>query len=451
MGGLTGDFHSDKGFTNDIWEYQISKNLWTKLKFTGTPPVPRELHTMTGFRGQAVMFGGFHEGGVSNEVYSLDLTSLEWTLPLDDGRIPESRQGAASIVLGDSLFMTSGCDYSRKTCYSDLYLLDLTTMWWTLIQPFRGSDSFTSREKAAMTSVGQTLFLFGGCQLYSYCLNDLIAINTGITCPNDCWNNGVCRNGVCLCDPGYIGIDCEIRTRCEANCHYQGLCNGNAVCDCYPGYIGSICQTWVNCPNNCTAEINGVCQGNGECKCSENYYGQDCKEFSLCGECAHGRCDEQECVCSEGWEGKQCSSPVVTTSETENEEVETLDISTPSNTTAALPNNTPEPSNISIEPTNTTADSTDNSPPQPVSALEFPLEDLSHLHAPNCAFNCHNHGICHEDVCFCSSEYTGTYCEVRKTHQVSVMLVVGVALAALSVGLMVSCMYIRKRNTTLRL
>ena len=396
---------------------------------------------MARFRGQAVLFGGFHEGGVSDETYTLDLTSMEWTLPQDDGRIPESRQGASSILLGDSLILTSGCDYARKLCYSDLFLLDLPTMWWTQVQPFRGSDSFVGRERATASSVGQTMFLFGGCQLYSYCLNDMIVINTGIECPNDCWNNGVCRGGVCLCSAGYVGVDCSIRTHCQASCHYQGFCNSDVECECYPGYMGSLCQTWINCPSNCTSELNGRCEPNGQCNCRENYYGADCAEYSL--------------------------APVVLIRETDTEEIEEevaqnaannatagqIAGESTANSTAVSPISGENSTNIAtVSPAEVTASSNAiaTGMPLPVSAIEFPLTDSSKLHSYACPFNCHGHGICQDKTCFCHSSYTGTACESKQHSSLPLFPVACLALGALCIGLLVSYVYIRQAKKGVR-
>ncbi|XP_076755978.1 multiple EGF like domains 8 [Xylocopa sonorina] len=64
-----------------------------------------------------------------------------------------------------------------------------------------------------------------------------------MTC-NNCPENRECRNGNCLCRPGFVGINCDIEI----------------------------------CPNNCTSlKKQGVCdKGYGRCVCAAGYGGRDC-------------------------------------------------------------------------------------------------------------------------------------------------------------------------------
>ncbi|XP_015608730.1 multiple epidermal growth factor-like domains protein 8 isoform X2 [Cephus cinctus] len=64
-----------------------------------------------------------------------------------------------------------------------------------------------------------------------------------MTC-NNCPENRECRNGNCLCKPGFVGINCDVEL----------------------------------CPNNCTSsKKQGVCdKGYGHCVCAQGFGGRDC-------------------------------------------------------------------------------------------------------------------------------------------------------------------------------
>lgn len=82
-------------------------------------------------------------------------------------------------------------------------------------------------------------------------------------CANDCSGNGLCMDGLCtcnvgfvgpdcsqvVCDPGQIGPDCELK-RCPNDCFGQGLCM-NGKCNCWEGYLGADCYVPINCGLTC--------------------------------------------------------------------------------------------------------------------------------------------------------------------------------------------------------
>ena len=43
-----------------------------------------------------------------------------------------------------------------------------------------------------------------------------------VACLNDCQGNGLCDNGMCLCEPAFEGDDCSVNT-----CAVIGSCGGN--------------------------------------------------------------------------------------------------------------------------------------------------------------------------------------------------------------------------------
>ena len=68
-----------------------------------------------------------------------------------------------------------------------------------------------------------------------------------VTC-NNCPSYRECRNGNCLCKPGFVGINCEIEL-CPKNCsakYKQGVCDkAYGHCVCTPGYGGKDCSITI--------------------------------------------------------------------------------------------------------------------------------------------------------------------------------------------------------------
>jgi N-acetylneuraminic acid mutarotase len=80
------------------------------------------------------IFGGFQEGGVLNDLYSIDLLTWSWIKINPQGPIPKPRQGMASMTVGKKIYIVSGCNFREQKCYSDTYILDTESLWWTKIE-----------------------------------------------------------------------------------------------------------------------------------------------------------------------------------------------------------------------------------------------------------------------------------------------------------------------------
>jgi syndecan 4 len=72
-------------------------------------------------------------------------------------------------------------------------------------------------------------------------------------CKTDCYNDGYCNNGTCLCAPGYGGDNCAIEL-CLNDCSGRGICR-NRTCYCEAGYYSEDCSL-KKCPD---------CLNDGEC------------------------------------------------------------------------------------------------------------------------------------------------------------------------------------------
>ena len=194
-------------------------------------------------------------------------------------------------------------------------------------------------------------------------------------CAMNCSGHGACSNGTCLCDQGFMGAVCEMtgpgstplpgmglgatpipwlgstpgpRAQCvEEGCSGHGTCVvESGLCFCDPGYYGSDCESYMSkeCPRDCSQ--HGICVysvipgldpgytgeglaiGSGDvegimearCLCDLGWGGLDCSLQSSCGghssfgqvsaaNCSgHGLCQNGTCVCDFGWEGESCAN-----------------------------------------------------------------------------------------------------------------------------------------------
>merc|ERR1712216_484896 len=91
--------------------------------------------------------------------------------------------------------------------------------------------------------------------------------------------HGTCVDGLCQCDPGYMGKpgcpnDCSI-TLCPNSCSGHGNCDlTTGTCTCDVGWVGTDCGQGT-CKNGCSGQ--GYCVA-GKCHCFECYTGEDCSK-----------------------------------------------------------------------------------------------------------------------------------------------------------------------------
>uniref|UniRef100_A0AAR5QAY3 Integrin beta n=1 Tax=Dendroctonus ponderosae TaxID=77166 RepID=A0AAR5QAY3_DENPD len=167
-------------------------------------------------------------------------------------------------------------------------------------------------------------------------INEEIEINTeyisGLCqCPNDHSNktciNGIINCGLCVCDLGWIGLECneecqEDRDSCRQHvdsmtCSSRGDCECGK-CICPDPYMGDFCE--YECPvstkNQLICSGNGICSA-GDCLCNKNFSGLDCScdkgtsncrlgfsNETLCN--GRGQCICNNCECSDEYSGTYC-------------------------------------------------------------------------------------------------------------------------------------------------
>ncbi|XP_014881354.1 host cell factor 1-like isoform X3 [Poecilia latipinna] len=130
----------------DLWVLDIDSLVWSQPSLSGTPPLPRSLHSATVINHKMYVFGGWvplieddvkmgtheKEWKCTNNLACLNLETMCWETVLMDGdeeNLPRARAGHCSVAINSRLYIWSGRDGYRKAwnnqvCCKDLWYLE---------------------------------------------------------------------------------------------------------------------------------------------------------------------------------------------------------------------------------------------------------------------------------------------------------------------------------------
>jgi len=118
---------------NELWVLDLSTLEWTQPETTtsggssASALTARSQHTSCSFRNRyIIIFGGGSVANCYNDLAVLDTQTMEWSFPTAEGPVPPPRAGHAAAVLGTTLYTVGGGNNARGC--ADMYALDLSNL-----------------------------------------------------------------------------------------------------------------------------------------------------------------------------------------------------------------------------------------------------------------------------------------------------------------------------------
>lgn len=134
-------------------------------------PKTRDEHTAVLHGASMVIFGGFSYGDRTNELFRYHFGSSQWEkLDSPSQSQPCHRAGASAVSIGNTMYLFGGKD-DESTTLNDLWKLDMETLEWTKVVTDQEPPTARSGHRAQI--YGQYMLIYGG--IFEVCkeLNDM--------------------------------------------------------------------------------------------------------------------------------------------------------------------------------------------------------------------------------------------------------------------------------------
>lgn len=167
FGGFT-----ERGYFNDIWEYDPEENAWHEIKTEGGVPLARGAMGFVYDEGNDVfvMYGGFSENGFFGDTWTFDPKTNSWKeMSPEDHPPPVRTRMVYSDKVNQSIFFGGDVIYPETAeaavePYNSVWAYDYQrNTWQELIpQPSNGSPSKRSLNGIVFDPVSLSIVIFGG-------------------------------------------------------------------------------------------------------------------------------------------------------------------------------------------------------------------------------------------------------------------------------------------------
>jgi len=167
FGGSTAKKAGESGLLGDMPIFDLVRMAWDTKDVRGKKPRARYMHTAALSEGKLFIFGGSAGAQALSDVNVLDVATMLWSQPKCTGDPPPGLQAHTCTLVGSRLFMVGGMAVTMDDAghsfikYSeDVFSLEMSTMQWTRLR--RRGEQPTGRGYHAAAVVGNFLVLLGG-------------------------------------------------------------------------------------------------------------------------------------------------------------------------------------------------------------------------------------------------------------------------------------------------
>lgn len=149
---------------NDLHILDLETMTWDEIDTLGVSPSPRSDHAAAVHAERYLLiFGGGTHATCFNDLHVLDLKTMEWSRPSQQGEIPSPRAGHAGVTVGESWFIVGGGD--NKSGVSETVVLNMSTLSWSVVTTVEGRVPLASEGLSLVLSSyngEDVLVSFGG-------------------------------------------------------------------------------------------------------------------------------------------------------------------------------------------------------------------------------------------------------------------------------------------------
>lgn len=149
---------------NDLHILDLETMTCDEIDVVGVPPSPRSDHAATiHVERYLLIFGGGSHATCYNDLHVLNLQTMEWSRPTQQGEIPTPCAGHAGVTVGENWFIVGGVD--NKSGASETVILNMSTLAWSAVTSVQGRVSIASEGLSLVVSSNDgedVLVSFGG-------------------------------------------------------------------------------------------------------------------------------------------------------------------------------------------------------------------------------------------------------------------------------------------------
>ncbi|KAG8390998.1 hypothetical protein BUALT_Bualt01G0142300 [Buddleja alternifolia] len=134
---IFGGQDAKRSLLNDLHILDLESMTWDEMDTVGVPPSPRSDHAAAVHADRYLLiFGGGSHATCFNDLHVLDLQTMEWSRPIQQGEIPSPRAGHVGVTVGENWFIVGGGN--NKSGVSETVVLNMSTLVWSVVTTVQG-------------------------------------------------------------------------------------------------------------------------------------------------------------------------------------------------------------------------------------------------------------------------------------------------------------------------